>query len=760
MTNTSLLKVALRYKAIYLPVERKNISKQAELTEPIIAFCSELNKVGYAVSEELLHALGLISLEDLKEITGVINEVYGVELNWTPLVKHWDIPTGESRMDHILTFFANVIGLNETHYPGVTLPCGHFIPEGTFPIERYNGCPFCGTPFETNNFVYTGQGSTLRDLHLFTDEDMKETLIALLESPVPLDATQMENLNILVNNYTLPDDIDIPMKENLVAVVKMFVGENKAEMAASLFKSPVDIMRYLWFCKTGLYQIVEPKILIRNAYNANAHMWGLASNSRNAAEEKKNELKLKYTRAECHMVAVWMNSLRLDPEECCELMNSKREMWVRFIRALRLGEYSRKKGFEYLKNVLNIFYNKEYYTWAGAVNSAKKEGNIDLMYSTLKRRPGSFARQLFSIMLNFDSWRAVSEFSEVAHLVAPRLLVSLINNADVYFSKENMHRIVRPITGCSKVIDKNPLIAQKTYEELKSMIIDVNQIFELMARRKFEKQKVDPTKNKIYIDDALMNIPLAVGDRSATVQDASCAPMGMRFKVEGDAVRLFMQWGKGLSARHLDMDLSCKVYFDDKNTAAETCAYFNLTCTGCKHSGDIQYIPEKVGTAEYIEIDLKELQERNAKYVMFTCNAYSCGTISPNLVVGWMNSANPMKVSEKTGVAYDPSCVQHMVRISENNLSKGIVFGLLDVAAREIIWLEMPFMGQTIDSSSIDSVKMLLDRLSAKTTIGKMLKIKAEAQSLIIVDDPELADEKYTYEWALQPELVNKLLLS
>lgn len=54
-----------------------------------------------------------------------------------------------------------------------------------------------------------------------------------------------------------------------------------------------------------------------------------------------------------------------------------------------------------------------------------------------------------------------------------------------------------------------------------------------------------------------------------------------------------------------------------------------------------------VGTAEYIELSLPELAEAGAKYVTFTANAYSCGALSPNLVVGWMDSAYPMKVSEK-----------------------------------------------------------------------------------------------------------------
>ena len=196
---------------------------------------------------------------------------------------------------------------------------------------------------------------------------------------------------------------------------------------------------------------------------------------------------------------------------------------------------------------------------------------------------------------------------------------------------------------------------------------------------------------------------MSVGDRTTTIQDTSCALMGTRFPVEGDAMRLFLHWGKGLHAQPLDMDLSARIVLS--NNKVLECAYYSLTCVGATHSGDIRHIPEMVGTAEYIELSLPTLEKAKAKYVMFTCNAYSTGALSPNLMVGWMDSAYPMKVSDKRGVAYDPSCVQHMVRVSEGNLSKGLVFGVLDVAKREIIWLEMPFTSQTLRGASGEVVE-------------------------------------------------------
>ena len=282
----------------------------------------------------------------------------------------------------------------------------------------------------------------------------------------------------------------------------------------------------------------------------------------------------------------------------------------------------------------------------------------------------------------------------------------------------------------------------------------VNDLYKASMARRFAIQQTEA--KTIFIDPALYNIPVSVGDRSATIQDASCALMGTRFPVEGDAVRLFLQWGKGLHAQHLDMDLSARVTLPNGQIAE--CAYYNLTCVGAKHSGDIRSIPEMVGTAEYIELSLPELEAAGAVYVTFTCNAYSTGALSPNLVVGWMDSANPMKISEEKGVAYDPSCVQHMVRISEGNLSKGLVFGVLDVAKREIIWLEMPFTAQTMRGVNSESIEALLHKLESKLSIGELLDMKVKAQSLTSVENAEEADEAYTYEWALNPAEVTKLL--
>ena len=752
MNNKTLTRVALRYRAVFLDINRENINMKSEASVPVMAFVTRLKENGFCVSEELLHALNAAPADRLAEITECINDVMGVKLNWAPLVKGWNVPTGESLADHLITWIANIFG-KEAGFKGTTLPCGHLIPEGTFPIERYNGCPFCGTPFETADFVYKGQASKLKELRLFTIKDMKHVFASLLASTTPLDGTQKDSLEQLLREFSLPEDANITMKETAMLVIKLLVEQNKADEASKLLKTPTDVLRYLWYEKTGYVQIIEPKTLVAHARKLYFHMWGPLDRGADAAKDMKKKLMLKYDRKACLRVALWLNAIPLTARQAAENMNPKRGMWVRMIRALRLGEYSRKNGFDHLAEILDVFYKQDYSTWQGRVDKARSENDADMTLALLKERPGLFARCLFASMLRFGSDKVLAAFEEVADKMPARLLLSLGNAAEAYFDPKEV-RLARPITGVTHQIEPNTLLALYDDEARKAMTGAVNDLYKASMARRFAIQQTEA--KTIFIDPALYNIPVSVGDRSATIQDASCALMGTRFPVEGDAVRLFLQWGKGLHAQHLDMDLSARVTLPNGQIAE--CAYYNLTCVGAKHSGDIRSIPEMVGTAEYIELSLPELVAAGAVYVTFTCNAYSTGALSPNLVVGWMDSANPMKISEEKGVAYDPSCVQHMVRISEGNLSKGLVFGVLDVAKREIIWLEMPFTAQTMRGVNSESIEALLHKLESKLSIGELLDMKAKAQSLTSVENAEEADEAYTYEWALNPAEVTKLL--
>ena len=761
---TALLKVALRQNALFVP---DTMPSQKAIQPGTLELVAALRKHGFGLTEDLLHAINGTTNEYRQSVVKVIKEVLNVKLNWTPLIKNWEVPIGEGFIDHLITAFYNQYPhliksddyfdylyeesyKKENHKEPFTpkqerfLACGHYIPYGTFPLWRYNGCPFCGTPFELGEIEYQGQGSKLKILDLWREAEANTFFQNLLSSKTALDATQSDSLKLLLPYFSVAPETRIGMKETLILVVDSYIAQDKEAEAEACFSSPTDILRYLWYKRTGFLQIVEPKTIMKKDAKNNYHIVRSLDLSMTVKERAQKELKLKYSRQECARVARWLNALPLSAEKACEIMHPKREMWVRFIRALRLAEYSKKKGFEKLTTLLDVFYNEHYSVWQAELNAAYLNMDSEKAFTLLKQRPGVFARSLFACMLWLGADDTLSAFKEIIDQVPTRLLFTLNTYADLYFSKEGK-RSVQTIMGTRVEIPKHPLVVESYNEEqLAEMKAKIEDLCLWTIQHQFAKEE---NKNHfIYIDPQLYHIPLPIGDRSNNVHDFNATLMGTRFPLEGNEIRLFMQWGKDLPAQHLDMDLSCRIIYQDRT---DICYFGQLTTLGCQHSGDIRSIPDKVGTAEYINIDVNTLRQHKAKYVTFVCNAYSCGALSPNLVVGWMDSKYKMKVSERTGVAYDPSAVIHQVRITQP-LQKGLLFGVLDVEAKEIIWMELPFQGQVAQALSISGVNALLEKLNSKFTIGNLLKLKAEAQGLQIENDPTLADEVYDMQWAGQ----------
>ncbi|HVI46439.1 MAG TPA: hypothetical protein VM802_16305 [Chitinophaga sp.] len=741
----NLLKAALRQQAVFVP-EATTINGQA-MTPATGLLTANLARLGFGVSESLLHALNGATPGYQATILEHLREVMGVKKNWTPLVKNWSIPTGESYADHVYTFFANVFNQKSA---GPTLHCGHIIPVDAFPPEKYNGCPFCGTPFEAGEIAHYQQNSKVRVLELWTKADAARCLENLLTSKTALDASQQDTLKLLLSVLPLPA-VKTGMKETMMTVVDFLVQQGEADKAQALFITPTDILRYLWYKHTGMLQIIEPKTIIKRK-TKNSHHFQLPKADNAAAKLVAIQaLKLKYGRKDALTAAKWLNNIDMEAEKMCEIMHPKRNMWVRFIRALRLAEFSHRKGFERLHKLMDVFYNQQYEVWQGRVDHFRLKSDAASAFYLLKQRPGMFARSLYANMLWFGADATVKAFADIVDKVPARLLFTLQMYAAYYFDRNGI-RAVKPLGGISKTIPANTLVALFSDEELKEMEDAITDLCALAVRKRF--MAAATTSKSIYIAPELFKIPLPLGDRSEHIQDLAATLMGTRFPLEGDAVRLFMQWGTGLPAQHMDMDLSCRIIYDDR---MDFCSYSNLTTTGCQHSGDIRQIPHMIGTAEYIELNLPALAAANARYVVFTCNAYSGGEIVPNLIVGWMNSQHRMKISAKTGVAYDPSCVQHQVRIT-SGLTKGLVFGVLDVAMNEIIWLELPFGGQVTQSLDMKNVKAILKKLDSKLTIGHLLQQKAEAQQLQVTDQHE-ADEAYTLQWALDTAAVTQLLI-
>ena len=87
-------------------------------------------------------------------------------------------------------------------------------------------------------------------LELWQEKELNVFFGDLLESRTALDATQADSLKILLAELPLPA-VGIKMKETLMLVIDTLVEQDRAQEAQIYFSAPNDILRYLWYKKTG-----------------------------------------------------------------------------------------------------------------------------------------------------------------------------------------------------------------------------------------------------------------------------------------------------------------------------------------------------------------------------------------------------------------------------------------------------------------------------------------------------------------------------
>lgn len=745
MEENTLLKqkVALRYQGLYA------LEGSAKVSMPHISLI-KLADLGYRAKPELIQVLATLTPEEQANCLKPLEEALGLDKNWSPLIKSWVKHTPEQNEEgFFMTSLVNWLHLGEGEVEGERLPCGHFIPAMAFELEAYNGCPFCGTPFEFEKLTLKKQASKFKPLQLHTDETLQKLLQGLLQAEAPLEGTDFDTVKKLLTVYGLPE-VNIKIKENIVLAVDALIEAKRGGEAQKLWQSSTDILRYLWFKTTGNAKIIRPKVLISREEKNLSPRRGLKPEQEVIVAklaEKKKSIQIKLTRYGGKMVATWLNELPQPIAKICEEMHPYRGMWVRVIRAARLPMWAKKPAFVKLKNLLDAFYNERYTATAGLIEERKLGKDLEGCIQLLQKHSGLYARGLISYMLWFNDWVSVLHgFEQVMHKLPLRLPLTLAMQAPRLLDKNN--RAVKISSGYTKPIPYNRRMDLKSQEELEAMREALVKIVMNYIGRCY--QNAWPEGQEIYLHPLVENIKIPLGNRSDTVQDLSALSNGTSFDILGNP-RFYMQWGFGLSARNYDMDLHARVLTNDNRQLS--CYYGNLSVGhSLRHSGDIRSIPDKIGTAEYIEVNMQEALNEGIDKIFFYSNAYNQSEITEGLKVGWMDSANTMSISAATGVAYDPSCVQHETTIS-NAFMQGILFAVLDVKQQKITYLEMSF-----GDMDLNTVVSLYESLATKFSLGKLLRIKASANKATIVEAPTESGLNFDLTWPSMDNISKELL--
>ena len=80
-----------------------------------------------------------------------------------------------------------------------------------------------------------------------------------------------------------------------------------------------------------------------------------------------------------------------------------------------------------------------------------------------------------------------------------------------------------------------------------------------------------------------------------------------------------------------------------------------------------------------------------------------------------------------------------MVNIGKIASDRGIVFGILALETRKIMWTELANKNRTLYEVDMDSIQALYSRLSGKMSIGELIALRAAALGQPLADTPDTA---------------------
>ena len=120
-----------------------------------------------------------------------------------------------------------------------------------------------------------------------------------------LDGTLIDSLediavcmNQVFQEMALPTHEINDYKKFVGGGVDILVENGMAEKANQFFKSPQDVLRYLWFKHTGFLQIIEPKTIAKRLKNNAQNLHPTLDNSVQTGIKAVQDLKLKFNRTD------------------------------------------------------------------------------------------------------------------------------------------------------------------------------------------------------------------------------------------------------------------------------------------------------------------------------------------------------------------------------------------------------------------------------------------------------------------------------
>jgi hypothetical protein len=571
-------------------------------------------------------------------------------------------------------------------------------------------------PDQTSDRPALLNGKTPRTIDLGSKEDFEQIFTHLAGSSSSLSQQDKEDLTWFVRQYRaevyrlIP--AKLPFKENLALLgaqlLRHVPGDLSVAFVEERIKTPTDVLRLAVALADGDVSLVVP-----------AKFGG-------------------FTRAQ-RRVLLGLLERSGDPTED---MLRWAERWKRLGERLHPGEFADRfprtfAAFQVLREDL------PYETFNRNLEALLEGGDADTATEVLSTRPGELARRLDHLLRLKESTAVVERFASVAQRVSTPVLLQVLAHFR-HRDRPGKLRVFLPKGEVAKVF--------ATANARQSLPVgasaDVVGACEQALLDRFARLG---SLGKCFVDPVLSNYIVPLGQRSAS-KSLRTLTRGTRLPMPpGNCVRLFLWWMNGRG--RADVDLSV-VFYGPRYEYVDTLAYYNLKGFGAYHSGDIVDAPK--GAAEFIDLDLQRLEQRQVRFVVMVLNSYTAQPYCdlPECFAGWMARAEP-----KSGEVFEPRTVVDRVDIGAN--TRICLPLVLDLEERQLLWADLALKEQprwNNVQNNLSGVSLMLRALQdmIKPNLQTLFTLHARARGMLVTSVEE-ADTVFAPGLGITPFEVDRI---
>lgn len=621
---------------ILLRRKNKVIVEKGSVTESnnqyIVTIMKNVETLGYTFSKELFEILQTLNRDELQkfylELIPILKQLVGTDVIYKPMYPNF--PKLVMEADYVDLFINAII---------------HYWSSGIlYPNE------------EKNERLPLFEETKVKVIDLGTVEDLHDIFNNLCQSKTSISQTDKEDLEWIFKNIHVKFPDNIPLKENIALIGKLYLENYPLATAKDIqkyFKTATDVLRLITVMSDG---------------DAS-----LATNTKFRSFKRKERRLLLELLQNCGAIE--------------EDMIRYKNRWIRIGERLHPTEYSEVQfgkvitAFNKLRNGIKIE------TFTGKVTKAIETEDFKSALVLLKKRPGELARKLDHLLRNTtDKNSVVNTFKDVASGVSTPVLLQVKEyfahrseklNSRVFFPKGNLAR-------CHCI--------ENTLSDIEEKYC--NAIVKICENALIENYKSKDFLGNVYLSEEFKRYIVPFSQRSAskslkTIVRGSKLPIAENTNV----LRGFIWWtnmdeGSSIYGNsRIDIDLSAAI-FDENWNYMEHISYTNLRSNIYKacHSGDITNggSVNGDGVSEFLDVDIDSVIKYGARYIVYQVYSYTGQKYSdmPHAMFGWMS-----REDVKSGEIYEPKTVeQKMDLTSQSTVCIPVIF---DCVSREIIWCDM-----------------------------------------------------------------------